>query len=256
MDSLSIKKVSFAYEKNKLVLNNINLSFEGNYIHTLLGLNGSGKTTLIKILAGLFTPIKGTVYLDERNLKDINFHERSKLIAYVSQDASTGDDHYVHDYLSFGAMNRLTWYQSPKDEILNRVLKIAEKFNILDLLKRRMDELSGGQKQIVMICRAVIQNTKIIILDEPTSALDFRNQSRVLKLLKEIVKEENKTIILSTHNPNHALYLESNVVLIDEGVIIDYGDSKRIVTKEKLKSVYGDNIDYSKNLRYHEISIL
>lgn len=256
MNSLRIKELSFAYEKNKLVLNNINLSFKSNNIHTLLGLNGSGKTTLIKVLAGLFIPLKGSVYLDERNLKDINFHDRSRFIAYVSQDASTGDDHFVQDYLSFGAMNKLTWYQSPNDEILNRVLKIAEKFNIIKLLKKRMNELSGGQKQIVMICRAVIQDTEIIILDEPTSALDFRNQSRVLKLLKEIVKEENKTIILSTHNPNHALYLESEVVLIDEGLIVDYGDSKKIITKEKLKSVYGDNIDYSSNLKYREISII
>ena len=118
-----------------------------------------------------------------------------------------------------------------------------------------MDELSGGQKQVVMICRAFIQNTDIIILDEPTSALDFKNQSLVLRILKETVAKETKTIILSTHNPNHALYLDSEVLLIHNGKIITNGTAKELITVEKLKAIYGDTIVNSKDLTYNEVTL-
>jgi len=232
------------------------MNFEKNKIHTLLGLNGSGKTTLIKLLAGLFVPKKGSVFLDDVDLKDIDYLERSNYISYVRQGTSTGDDHFVKDYLSFGLMNKLSWYQSPKEEHIKNVEDTAKKFQIDGLLDKRMNELSGGQKQIVMICRAFIQNTDIIILDEPTSALDFKNQSLVLKLLKEIVEKDNKTILFSTHNPNHALFLNSHVTLIHEGRILDSGPAEELICIDKLRNVYGDSISYSMDLQYKEVSII
>jgi iron complex transport system ATP-binding protein len=255
MKSLSIKDLSYAYYKDTDVIKNMTASFESYRIHTLLGLNGSGKTTLIKLLAGLFSPKEGVVNLGEKNLKDIDYLTRSHHIAYVRQGTSTGDDHYVKDYLSFGMMNILSWYKSPSLEQMKIVENAAKKFNILNLMGKKMNELSGGQKQVVMICRAFIQNTDIIILDEPTSALDFKNQSLVLKILKEIVEKENKTIILSTHNPNHALFLESEVLLIHEGVIVDNGPANKLVTVEKLRFVYGDTVTYSASLNYNEVTI-
>lgn len=256
MSLISVENVSFAYHKNQFVLHDITIQFQKNQIHTLLGLNGSGKTTLIKLLAGLFIPNKGVVKLDDSNIQDVTFYERSKHIAYVRQGSNTGDDHFVRDYLSFGMMNQLNWYQAPSLEQKMLVQKNAEKFNIADLLDIKMNELSGGQKQIVMICRAFIQNTEIIILDEPTSALDFKNQSLVLKLLKQMVETEHKTIILSTHNPNHALYLNSNVILIDRGRIIDSGPALDIIIVEKLRKVYGDTIVKSNQQGYEEVTIL
>lgn len=256
MSSISVEKISYAYHKNHYVLHDITLEFHKNQIHTLLGLNGSGKTTLIKLLAGLFVPNTGIVKLNETDIQDISYLERSKHIAYVRQGSNTGDDHFVRDYLSFGMMNQLNWYQSPSLEHKKLVYDNAVKFNIVDLMDKKMNELSGGQKQIVMICRAFIQNTDIIILDEPTSALDFKNQSMVLKLLKQIVETENKTIILSTHNPNHALYLNSHVVLIDKGIIIDCGPAKKIIQVDILKKVYGDTIVKSNQQNYEEVTIL
>ena len=244
MKSLNIHNLSFSYFKDQLVIKNISATFEYHKIHTLVGLNGSGKTTLIKLLAGLFAPKEGEVFLGDKNLKQINYLTRSKHIAYVRQGVTTGDDHFVKDYLSFGMMNRLAWYQSPTKEHLTNVHNTAEQFGIAHLLDHKMNELSGGQKQIIMICRAFIQNTDIIILDEPTSALDFKNQSLVLKMLKDIVEKENKTIILSTHNPNHALFLESEVLLIHEGVLIDKGPAAKLINVETLKSIYGNTITY------------
>lgn len=255
MKSVSVKNLEFAYIADDLVIKNISVSFESQKIHTLVGLNGSGKTTLIKLLAGLFQPKKGFVFLDDIEMKKIDYLTRSKHIAYVRQGIDTGDDHYVIDYLSFGMMNKLYWYQSPSREHLEFVERTAERFNITMLLNKKMNQLSGGQKQIVMICRAIIQDTDIIILDEPTSALDFKNQSLILSTLKKIVENEKKTIILSTHNPNHALYLNSEVVLIHNGVIVEFGNAKDIITINKLSAIYGDTITYSQNLEYNEVSV-
>jgi len=255
MRSLRVDNLSYAYYKNDLVIKNMTVELEFNKIHTLLGLNGSGKTTLIKLLAGLFAPKTGAVYLNGQDLRLISNLEKSKSISYVRQGTTTGDDHFVKDYLSFGMMNQLSWYQSPTTQQLEKVNQTAIKFGIENILEKKMNELSGGQKQIVMICRAFVQDTDIIILDEPTSALDFKNQSLVLKLLKDLVVSENKTIILSTHNPNHALYLDSNVILIKDGMIVKSGCSKDMITTEMLKQVYGSNVAYSNDLDYREVTI-
>lgn len=255
MKSLSVHNLTYAYHKNDDVIKNITAQFDKHSIHTLVGLNGSGKTTLIKLLSGLFIPKSGEVFLEKENIQSIDYLTRSKHLAYVRQGSSTGDDHYVKDYLSFGMMNKLAWYKSPTQDDFRFVELHAKKLNIEHLLEKRMNELSGGQKQIVMICRAVVQNTDIIILDEPTSALDFKNQSLVLKTLKGIVLEERKTIILSTHNPNHALYLDSNVFLMHEGAVVDSGPASKVVTVERLKRIYGDAITYTEKLKYKEVTI-
>jgi len=255
MKSLSLQDVTFTYVKNKVVIKGISATFENHKIHTLVGLNGSGKTTLIKLLAGLFIPNTGNVFLGDSNMVDVDYLTRSKHIAYVRQGFTTGDDHFVKDYLSFGMMNRLAWYQTPSKDHLKNVFNTAATFGITDLLDQKMNQLSGGQKQIVMICRAFIQNTDVIILDEPTSALDFKNQSKILKLLKDIVIKENKTIILSTHNPNHALYLDSEVLLIHEGKLIESGPASKLINVDKLKYIYGDSITYSEKLAYREVTI-
>ena len=255
MISLSFDNLSFGYHKELMVLKDISSSFDSHKIYTLLGLNGSGKTTLIKCLAGLLKPTQGYVFLNGQDIETVSYMDRSKHISYVRQGVSTGDDHYVKDYLSFGLMNRLTWYKSPNAEHMEEVVKQANRFNISDLLDKKMDELSGGQKQIVMICRAVIQNTDIIILDEPTSALDVKNQGLILNLLKELAEQEEKTVIFSTHNPNHALFLNSQVILIDNGYIVHQGSAKEIINVDVLNRIYGDQIKYSDELEYREISI-
>jgi len=246
-------KISYSYTKED-VIKNITLDFKPNTINVLIGLNGSGKTTLIKLLAGIFKPNNGQVQINGKDLCTYSYHERSKFISYVSQELNVGDDYLVEEYLSFGLMNTLKFYQSPTHKSITKVQNAASKFKIYDFLNKRMNELSGGEKQIVSICRAYIQDTEIMILDEPTSALDFKNQNLILNILKEVASVD-KIIILSTHNPNHALYLDSNALLIDKGEIIKSGPASVVVKKEILNSVYGNNLKYSKELKYNEITI-
>ena len=253
--NIKISNLSFKYNKKaaKTVLNSINMEIKPGSVNVLLGLNGCGKTTLIKLLAGLEKPLEGTIEYDDKNLQTIKIRERSKIFAYVPQQANVTNDIPVRQYLSYGTTNTLAFYEHPGKEEMKRVEAMAERLHISHLLDKNLGEISGGELQIVLIACSLIQNTEILLLDEPTSALDMKNQNLVLSILKDVAKE-GKTIILSSHNPNHALYLNSNVVLIHDGVIRDEGPAKELIKVEKLKPIYGDHVCVSNELGYEEIS--
>jgi iron complex transport system ATP-binding protein len=255
MKMIEVKDLSFRYRKNsKNVLDNLSFAIEKGVVNVLIGLNGSGKTTLIKTLAGLFDNYIGEILLNGKNLREIKIKERAKIISYVAQRNTSVDDFLVREYLLFGRVNKLNFYSSPKKEDEEEMIKCAQRFNITHLLDKKLGEISGGERQIVSICSAIIQNTDVVILDEPTSALDIKNQHKVLSIIKEIASEQNKTFILSSHNPNHALFLDSKVMLLQNGKIAMSGDSKETIVKEKLSEVYGENICYSEELPYKEIT--
>lgn len=255
MKMIDVKELSFKYQrKGKFVLDKLDFSCEKGTVNILIGLNGSGKTTLIKILAGLLENYQGEVFIDGKDLKGLSIKERAKKMAYVAQRSNAVDDFPVLDYLLFGTVNKMNFYQSPKEEDKKKVLDCAGEFGITYLLDKKLGEISGGERQIVSICAAIVQDTNLVILDEPTSALDIKNQNKVLSLIKKIAREQGKTFILSSHNPNHALYLEGNVVLLKDGKILKEGKASEIITIDILKNIYGDNIEYSKNLPYQEVS--
>ena len=162
---------------------------------------------------------QGEVFIDGKDLKGLSIKERAKKMAYVAQRSNAVDDFPILDYLLFGTVNKMNFYQSPKEEDKKRVLDCAKQFGITHLLDKKLGEISGGERQIVSICGAIVQDTDLIVLDEPTSALDIKNQHAVLSIIKKIASEQGKTFVLSSHNPNHALYLDSNVLLLKNGVI-------------------------------------
>ena len=257
MKMIDVKELSFQYQrKGKLVLDKLNFSCEKGTVNVLIGLNGSGKTTLIKTIAGLLENYQGYVFIDGENLKSLSIKERAKKMAYVSQRSNAVDDFPVLDYLLFGTVNKMNFYQSPKEEDKKRVLDCAKQFGITHLIDKKLGELSGGERQIVSICAAIVQDTNLVILDEPTSALDIKNQHAVLSIIKKIAKEQGKTFILSSHNPNHSLYLNSNVFLLKSGTIVAQGRAEDIINIEALKTVYGEDICYSVELPYKEISFV
>ena len=254
--NIKTSNLSFKYDKKaaKPVLNSINLEIKEGTVNVLLGLNGCGKTTLIKILAGLEKPTEGIILYDEQDLQTIRIKERAKKFSYVPQQANVTSDVPVRQYLSYGTTNTLAFYEHPGKEEMKLVEDTAEKLHITHLLDKNLGEISGGELQIVLIACALIQRTPIMLLDEPTSALDMKNQNLVLSILRDIAKEQNKTIILSSHNPNHALFLDSNVVLIHDGVVREEGPAKELIKVEKLVPIYGDHVCVSKDLGYEEIS--
>ena len=253
---IKISNLSFKYDKKsaKTVLNDVNLEIKEGTVNVLLGLNGCGKTTLIKLLAGLEKPLEGTIQYGDDDLQKLSYRKRAKIFSYVPQQSNVTNDVPVKQYLSYGTTNTLAFYEHPGKKEMERVYEVAKKLNISHLLDKNLGEISGGELQIVLIACALIQGTEIMLLDEPTSALDMKNQNLVLSILKNIAKEENKTIILSSHNPNNAQFLNAHVILINEGTIKDQGDSESIITVDKLSNIYGDTICYTDELGYREIS--
>ncbi|MDR0313507.1 MAG: ABC transporter ATP-binding protein [Treponema sp.] len=258
MSLIEIQGLKFEYnKKGKPILAGIDHSFETGTINVILGLNGCGKTTLIKLLAGLMKPTDGSITLNGEGILSYNDYDRSKLIAYVPQFAMSRIAFSVEEYLSLSLTNqKKSIYWRPNEEDKLKVRDGAKRLGIdKNKLDRRVDELSGGERQIVMICGALLQKAEIIILDEPTAALDMKNQYAVLQFLKRCQKDEKKTVIFSCHDPNHALRLGGNTIALHEGKIFLKGESRKIIKAENLKEIYGDNICNSEDYKYNIITI-
>jgi len=256
MALIDIRNLNFEYTKGNIVLDNISHSIEAGTINVILGLNGCGKTTLIKLLAGLMRSTNGSITLKDKPILSMGDHERSKIIAYVPQLATNRISFTVEEYLLLSLTNQksIFWRSSEKDKI--KVREFIERLGIDERkLNRRVDELSGGERQIVMICGALLQNAEIIILDEPTAALDMKNQYAVLQFLKKCHRNENKTIIFSCHDPNHALRLGGYTIALHEGKIKLQGESREIIKAENLRKIYGENVCNSKDSQYNFITI-
>ncbi len=255
MKAIELEGLSFSYGKGKrIILDGISLSCEQGTVNALIGLNGSGKTTLIKVMAGLETQSSGTVRYSGRDISEMTFKERSKVLAYVRQNYGSLSDYSVKDYLLFGTVNRLDLFDTPDRKEIDAVEKVVDQFDIGHLYDKKLGELSGGERQIISICSAMVQDSEVVLLDEPCSALDIVNQNKVLSILNSRAEDSNKTILFSTHNPNHALYTKATVFLLNNGRIADCGPAEEIVTPERLKCIYGEGVCYSRDQPYDEIS--
>jgi iron complex transport system ATP-binding protein len=256
MSLIEVHNLCFEYVKDRPILKDISLYIEAGTISVILGLNGSGKTTLIKLFAGLMKSTGGSIIVNEKPILSMNDHERSKLIAYVPQLITSRIAFTVEEYLTLSLTNQKSIYWRPDEKDKAKVLDFANRLGIdNNKLGRRVDELSGGERQIVMICGALLQDAKIIILDEPTAALDMKNQYAVLQFLKKSHKNENKTIIFSCHDPNHALRLGGYTIALHNSRIYLQGESREIIKAENLRNIYGEYVCDSKDSQYNFITI-
>lgn len=252
---IRVKNLSFRYSfDTNLILDNLSFEIRAGTVNVILGLNGCGKTTLLKIIAGILVPTEGKIFIDGKSSREYSIKARSKKLAYVAQKTSNIDDYSVYDYLSFGLVNTTWFYQKPSREKLDKIKEYAELLHIENLLEKNLSEVSGGERQIVSICSALLQNANVILLDEPTSALDLSNQALILSCLNDICERNHITVVLSTHNPNHALFLDSNVFVMKDGKFLYTGASDDIIKTDMLNAVYGNGICLSKELSYDEIS--
>lgn len=252
-NAVEISRLSFGYEKNKPVLKDISVSIESSAITVLLGKNGCGKSTLIDCMIGYHPVNDGRIVVEGQSIRELSDRQIARIIAYVPQNTASFVDFSVREFVSFGRNCYLGSAQRLERRDIEMAEESARKCGIEHLLDQSINKLSGGERQLAYFARALTQDTPIIIMDEPLSSLDLSNQQRALKMIKEI-SATGKTIILSTHNPNHALFLESKVVLISDGSIIETGNANDVVTVEKMKMIYGDEICLSNELSYNEIS--
>ncbi len=236
---LSFKKVKFGYPgAMKLVLNDFNLNIQPGSVTAILGPNGTGKTTMLMLSLGWLKPESGEICLLGNPISKIDRKELGQKISLVPQFEHLSFDYTLLEYVVLGRAPYLGLLQSPTQEDLNVANAALERVGMGQYSHKLVQELSGGEKQLVLLARALAQDTEIVLLDEPTSHLDIKNKSRLLKILKELISE-NKTIILTTHEPDVASMIATDLILVKDGQVEKHGKINEVMTTENLSSVYG-----------------
>ena len=222
---IEIKDLSFSYEKNKNVLREVNLSIEEGAIVAILGKNGCGKSTLLDCIIGYNDYKQGEIKVDGIDAKLLSSKELAQKVAYISQNTVINIDYTVLEFILFGRNCHLPFGSSPSESDYEIAKNNAEKLGITHLLSKDINKLSGGERQLAFIARALTQESKIIVMDEPTASL-------------EDLQRAGKTVVFTIHNPEHAIKLNCDVAIMKDGKVIQCGKAKDCITRELLEEIY------------------
>lgn len=234
MKAISVQNLSFAYGE-RVVLHNIQVDIEADKLTLIMGRNGSGKSTFLRILAGLLPFKVGHIDIMGHDLVESSLSQRAKVIGFLAQHHKPVFPFSVLDVVLTGRASYIRFI--PNKEDYKKAMEALDRIGILDLKERLYTELSGGEQQMVLIARVLAQNPKVILFDEPTTHLDFYNQTRLLQLLKNLVKEKI-TIVAVLHDPNIAFLFGDDFLFIKGHRLIRTGDTIEPWDIEFLKSVY------------------
>jgi len=237
---LEARDLAIGY-RGHLVGRDIALTLTPGEILCLLGPNGAGKTTLFRTLLGLQPPLGGAVLIDGMPLADLKPAEIARRLAYVPQAHVTEFSFTVLDVVLMGRTTRLRAFASPgaHDERIAR--EKLETLGIGELATHDYTRISGGQRQLALIARALAQEAPILVLDEPTASLDFGNQALVLARIRDLATQEFG-IVLSTHDPDHALMVATRVAIIAEGGLRAIGPPDEVITAKMLSAIYRTDV--------------
>lgn len=236
-----VENISGGYT-NGFFLENISFRVDEGKMYGLLGLNGTGKTTIMKMVCGLLKVKSGSVLVENKNILDLRERERAKIISYVPQHSHIVYDISVIDVVLMGISPYLKTFQSPNKNHIEEAYRVLKILGIEDLAHTNYQILSGGQKQMVIIARAIIQNGKYMVLDEPDSSLDLINKRRLMEKLRYITNKFKKGSLISMHNPEYALNYCDSIILVKDGRVfeIDLKEEELCSIEDKLSKVYGN----------------
>lgn len=220
------------------VASGIDIEVRHGEVTCLLGPNGSGKTTLFKTLIGLIPPLAGEVTVAGRPLAGLSVRETAEQIAYVPQQHAPTFPFRVFDVVMMGRQVRKGLLSAPGAHDRERARQVLEQLGLADLADADYSRISGGQRQMVMIARALVQDTRMLVLDEPTASLDYGNQVRIVGEIARL-SHAGYGIVLSTHNPDHAFAVADKVALMHDGRIVASGPPGDVLVAERLTDVYG-----------------
>jgi iron complex transport system ATP-binding protein len=233
--SITIKGLTFSYNSHK-ILDDLNVVVDDSEILGLVGPNGSGKTTLIKCIDRILKP-KGSILLDGKEIENMSRQEVARQIGYVPQSSSTPLATTVFDTVLMGRRPHISWRVTDAD--LDKVAEVLERLHLGDLAMRDFSQLSGGQKQKVLIARALAQEPAVLLLDEPTSNLDMKHQLEVMETVSSLVKEKNISAVMAIHDLNLAARFSDRLVMLKDGQVYAAGEPKVLLNEANICKVYG-----------------
>lgn len=237
---LEVKSLAFSYE-NRPVFKNISFSLKKGEIMCILGPNGAGKSTLIKCIAGILKPDDGSVFIQGEDTVSLGVRGIARNIGYVPQQNEVVFPFTVLDFVVMGRAPHLSMFASPGAEDIKLAKESLAMVGISDLTERPVAKLSGGQSQMVLIARALVQKPALLLLDEPTSHLDFGNQILVLETVQKLASL-GMSIVMNTHMPDHAFLLGDRAAALSGGRLVAVGKVETVVTSKIMSSVYGVNV--------------
>ena len=237
--TLTVKDLTYRYAKTAApVLQGISFTAESGDFLSVLGANGAGKSTLFRCLLGGLTDYTGAIELDGRDVRTLSRRETAEHIAYIPQIHRPTFGYSVLDTTLMGLTRQLSPFRSPTPEMEKQAMDALEQMGVAQLAERNFATLSGGEQQLVLIARALCQQSDILVMDEPTSSLDYGNQLRVLERVR-LLARQGYTVLLSTHDPQHALRFSQKVLALSGGQVAAEGDTAEVLTPELLRRLYG-----------------
>lgn len=240
---VKLEKLNFHYNRKKQILKNIDLTLPSGKFTAILGPNGSGKTTLMKQINRILVPQSGRITLSGLDVASMSAGDMARTVAYVPQMTGGMMSGSVMDTVMLGRKPYIKW--KPSDEDVEIVSKCLMRFHLEEIAQREFNALSGGQKQTVLIARALAQTPRMYLFDEPVSFLDVRNQLEIMAAARELVDHDGKTVIMVLHDLNMALRFADHVVIMKEGNVFAQGMPTEVITEENIFAVYGTHAKIS-----------
>lgn len=235
---LKVENLSFSYE-NVVVLNNVTFEAKQGRIAGIIGPNGSGKTTLIRCIANILKPHQGTVFFDDKDTRIYTNKELAQCLSVVPQITNLTTGFTVFETVLLGRYPHLGVFQRESREDYHIVNSTLERVGISHLAKRDVDELSGGEKQLVTIALALAQDPQILCLDEPTLHLDINMQYKIMDLCKEISRDKRIVVIVVLHDLALAAQYCDDLIILKDGKVKTMGSPDKVIVKEFIFDTYG-----------------
>jgi len=234
---IRVEKASFSYGK-KPVWEDLNLDVRRGECLSLLGPNGCGKTTLLNCISGSNYLTSGSIKIMDKEVSEYEVGERAKKLGYVFQEHSAPFPYSSIEVVRMGRTPHLGFFESPDEKDTELAYSIMEELGIAHLAGESYTQISGGERQLVLIARTLCQQPDILLFDEPTSHLDFKNQALVLRNIRKL-SERGMTIIMTSHFPNHVWHVGDRVAMMGYDGIIADGPVDEVMTEENLSKTYG-----------------
>jgi iron complex transport system ATP-binding protein len=240
---IQAEDIAFSYTPDiaKAVFRNVSLMVRSGDVFCLLGPNGTGKSTLLKCLSNLLHIQQGRILLNDRSLSEFKLQDIARQIGYVPQGLMSAFPFRIKDIIVMGRAPHLSILASPSRTDMEIAYKAMETVGVAHLADRPCNSVSGGEWQLTLIARALVQEPQILLLDEPTSHLDMGNQMKILQVIKDLTSH-GMTIMMATHFPDHAFLVSNIVAILNDGRLAHVGPPDEVITESNMKATYGIDV--------------
>jgi iron complex transport system ATP-binding protein len=254
---IEVRDLSFQFN-GKAILQRIGLEAQPGEVTVLLGPNGSGKTTLMHCICAQNRLQSGKILLVGQPLADLSPRVQAQLLAIVPQDHHPVFPYTVREVILLGRLSRVGFWSQPQEKDRQTVEEILELLDINHLADKPYTQISGGERQLVLIGRCLAQEPQVLLLDEPTNHLDFRNKNLILKLVKDLTRQRRLTVLVTLHDPNLALLFADQVIMMNSGRVVAQGKPDKVIHPNTLSQLYDMEVEMlsqgSRRLFYPKLS--